>query len=379
MKTQDFVCAWAALAAFTALGCAADAPSPDGEAAADTLPVTVADALNGPMGVLVDDDGNVWIAESGTGGEQETMSPIPGSSEPVPVRYGATARILRIAPDGSVREEAVLPSFMLGDQAYGAAGLAIVDGVLYASSGGRVEGASGERLPNVAAVVRVADGQVTEIANTWDIERSENPAGAAVETNPWGLAAGPDGMLWLADAAGNTLWRIDPASGALQLAAVFEAMPGPIPHPARGGALEIEPVPTGVAIDGNGDVYVSLLPGLPFLPGTAKVVRVGADGVVSDHATGLTMLTDLAMGPDGRLYAVSLGEFTERGPTPNSGAVLRIGRDTTSEAVLSGLSAPTAIAFDRDGNAYVTLDGAGPPGTGRVMRYPGVARRSGAQ
>ena len=376
MKTQDFVCACAALAA---LGCAADAPSPDGETAEDTLPVTVADGLNGPMGVLVDDDGNVWIAESGTGGEQETMSPIPGGNGPVAVRYGATARILRIAPDGSIREEAVLPSFMLGDQPYGAAGLAIVDGVLYASSGGRVEGASGERLPNVAAVVRVADGQVTEVANTWDIERSENPAGAVVETNPWGLAAGPDGMLWLADAAGNTLWRIDPASGALQLAAVFEAMPGPIPNPARGGALEIEPVPTGVAVGGNGEVFVSLLPGMPFLPGSAKVVRVSADGVVSDHATGLTMLTDLAVGPDGRLYAVSLGEFTERGPTPNSGAVLRIGPDTTSEAVLSGLSAPTAIAFDRDGNAYVTLNGAGPPGTGRVMRYPGVARRSGAR
>jgi sugar lactone lactonase YvrE len=226
----------------------------------------------------------------------------------------------------------------------------------------------------MAAVVRVDEGQVTEVANTWDLESSENPAGALVDTHPYDLTAGPDGMLWVADAAGNTLCRIDPATGDAELIAVFDALPSPIPNPSRDGAMETEPVPTGVAFDAEGNVYVSFLPGVPFLPGSAKVVRVASDGAVSDYATDLTMLTDLETGPDGSIYAVSIGEFTEQGPVPNSGAIIRIGEGTTSEAILTGLSFPTSIAFAPNGDAYITINGMGEPGSGEVMRYPGLVR-----
>jgi sugar lactone lactonase YvrE len=94
---------------------------------------------------------------------------------------------------------------------------------------------------------------------------------------------------------------------------------------------------------------------------------------VSDYATDLTMLTDLQTGPDGNLYAVSMGEFTEQGPVPSSGAVLRIGEGTTSEAILTGLSFPTGLAFASNGDAYVTVNGMGAPGSGQVLKYVGLA------
>ena len=80
------------------------------------------------------------------------------------------------------------------------------------------------------------------------------------------------------------------------------------------------------------------------MPGSAKVLMVTPDGEMSDYATGLTMLTDLRRGPDGALYAVQFGMFTEQGPVPDAGSVVRIHEGTASEVLVSGLSFPTSLA-----------------------------------
>jgi glucose/arabinose dehydrogenase len=226
----------------------------------------------------------------------------------------------------------------------------------------------------MASVVRLRDGTAAEFATTWEIEKRDNPDGGAIETNPFDLTVGPDSALWLTDAAGNTLYRIDPETGALELRAVFDVVPGPEPSVARGGAREVEAVPTAVAFDGRGNTYVALLSGLPFVAGSGRVVRVSEDGSIRDYATGLTMLTDLVTGPDGLLYGVSIGEFTDQGPVPSSGAILRIREGTESEAILSGLSFPTTVVFTKGGDAYVAINGIGEPGSGQIVTYPGLIR-----
>lgn len=193
-----------------------------------------------------------------------------------------------------------------------------------------------------------------------------------LDSNPYGLTAGPDGKLWVTDAGANTLLKVDPASGEIELVAVFDGLPGPFPNPARGDAMEVDPVPTAVAFDGAGNVYVSLLPGFPFLPGSARLVKVSADGQVSDHATGLTMITDLRAGPDGELYAVQIGQFTEQGPVPKSGSIIRVKEGDGSEVLVSGLSFPTSLDFDEVGNGYVVINGMGAPGSGELLRFAGL-------
>jgi sugar lactone lactonase YvrE len=343
----------------------------------DTMPldpVVVARGLNGPIGVLVTEDGTIYVSDSGSGGENQMETAMPGYDEPVTLTWGETARVVRIDPAGTETVLALLPSLVIPEGPQGAGRLALHEGVLYVSSGAWGEGGEVDRPKNMAAIVRVADGTVTEFANTWDFENRENPEPAHRETNPFDLTVGPDNALWLTDAAGNTLYRIDTVTGELELKAVFAVMPGPIPNAARGGAMEIEPVPTAVAFDADGNVYVSLLGGVPFLPGSSKVVRVSPDGTVSEYATGLTMLSDLVTGPDGRLYGVSIGEFTDQGPVPNSGAVLRIEPGTASQAIMSGLSLPASIAFTANGDAYLTLNALGEPGTGQVVKYAGLMR-----
>ncbi len=334
-----------------------------------TGPTVVASGLNTPMGVMVDDDGTIWITDSGTGGPDSMAAPPDSTGQVVKLPFGNTARLVRVDPSGTQSDVVTdLPSIILPDAPIGAARVARWNGALYFTSGGWQEG-TGERQPRNAALLRLDGDQVREALNTWDFEESRNPAGALVEAHPFGITVGPDGALWIADAAGNDLFRVASPSDSLELVAVFDALPSPVPNAARGNAMETEPVPTSVAFM-NGEPYVSFLPGAPFVPGSGKVVHVSSTGEYSDYATGFSMLSDLKTGPDGKLYGVSMGTFTEQGPTPNSGSVIRIGPGDTSEPILTGLQLPTAIAFDAEGNAYVVISGLGQPGAGQVMKYP---------
>jgi len=329
---------------------------------------TIATGFNAPQGILVDPDGNVWVIEAGMGGEQEVEWVNPDSGAVDKAMMGDTARVVRIDADGAQTDVAALPSIFVGTEAIGGARLALLDGELYVTSGQWLGDLGPDRLDLSASVVHIAeDGTLQEAGNTWDIEAAENPGGFVVDSHPYGLTAGPDGRLWVADAGGNTLLAMDPETGEVTLEAVFDGIPGPMPNPNRDNAMEADPVPTGVAFDADGTTYVSLLPGFPFIPGSTKVVTVDADGNVADFATGLTMLTDLRMGPDGNLYAVQIGVFTEQGPMPNSGAIIRVLEGDASEVVVGGLSFPTSVDFDADGNAYVTTNGVGAPGSGEVV------------
>jgi sugar lactone lactonase YvrE len=369
-------------AALAATACAGgndaenNAADDDAAMAASTEPTVVASGLNTPMGVVVADDGTIWITDSGTGGPDSVEVPDPATGQIGKLAFGLTARLVRVDPDGTQTDViSDLPSIILPDAPIGAARLAMWNGALYFTSGGWQEG-TGPRGANAAALLRLDGDHVTEVLNTWDIEESQNPAGALVEAHPFGITVGPDNALWIADAAGNDLFRVMTPSDSPELITVFDALPSPVPNPARGDAMETEPVPTGIAFM-DGEAYVSFLPGAPFVPGSGKVVHVSSTGEYTDYATGFSMLSDLKTGPDGNLYGVSMGTFTEQGPTPNSGAIIRIGPGETSEPVVSGLQLPTAIAFDAEGNAYVAISALGQPGAGQIVKYPHLASAGG--
>jgi len=348
-------------------------------ASAEGEGTTLAGGFNGPQGIVVAPDGSVWVIDSGLGGDTQMTFVDPGTGEEMAVTYGETAQVVRIDPDGTQTVVATLPSILMGEEGMGGARLALMDGTLYATSGGWMDAPSSIPSPAVAAVVKIEEGVVTPLASTWDVEKSQNPDGFILESHPYDVTAGPDGMLWVADAGANDLLKVDPMSGEIQIVAVFaEGVPGPLPNPNRGGAMEADPVPTGIAFDGAGNAYVSFLPGFPFLPGSAKVVRVTSDGQVSDYATGLTMVTDLQTGPDGNLYAVQVGQFTEQGPVPNSGAIIRVKEGESSEVVVANVSFPTSIDFNADGDAYVTINGVGAPGSGEVVKFAALTAQPGS-
>ena len=330
---------------------------------------TVASGLNGPMGLLIDPEGNLWVADSGVGGD-EILEVIDLDGEKIRVPFGNTARVIRVAPDGTQNEVVKLPSTVLMEQNYGATRLTLLDDTLFVASGIWMTPGTNPK-PKMATVERVAEGETVQVADLWAFENENDPDGSTKrESNPYGLAAYEDDLL-VTDAAANTLLRVDPDTGEVSVVAVFEGVPSPVPNERRGGEMLNDPVPTGVTVDDDGMIYVSFLPGWPPLPGSAKVVRVTPEGEVSDYATGLDLLTDLQAAPDGNLYAVQMAEFGEQGPVPDTGRVFRI-VDGEATEVLSELPFPTAIAFNDEGDAFVTHNGIGAPGSGEVVRYSGL-------
>jgi len=333
----------------------------------------VAEGFNGPQGVLVAPDGSIWVIENGVGGDTAIEMVDPASGQVAEAMMGDTARVIEVTPDGEQNVVAVLPSVHVGEDFVGGARLALLDGKLYATSGEWLGTLGDEALPLMGVVAEIADGEATPVADVWETERTTNPDGVQVHSHPYDLTVGPDSSLWVADAGANSLFTVDPESGAVEFVATFDAMPGVFPNPNRGGEMLTDPVPTGVAFDADGNAYVSLLSGAPFIPGSAKVVKVDSAGEVSDYATGLTMLTDLTAGPDGNLYAVQFAVFTDQGPTLNSGALVKVAEGEGSTPVVEGLSFPTSVDFNEAGDAYVTINGVGAPGSGAVVMYAGVA------
>lgn len=363
------------LVAVTALPVIAQGPPPP-ELTGDI----VLEGLNGPQGLFVADDGTLWVIDSGFGGEETVQATNPNTFEVQEATLGQTSQIIRMAPGGEPEVVAMLPSVAVGEDALGGARLVVMDGQIYATVGGwHVNAGEEVTLPHQAEVVIVGeDGAISTVANLWAHELAENPDGTGnIESHPFGIIAGPDGLLYVADAAANALVAVDPATGETSTIAVFEGLPGVFPNPWRNNELVTDPVPTAVVMDGEGRTFVSLLSGAPFIPGSASVVEVGADGTVSIFAPGQTMLTDLKLGPDGNLYAVSFGMFTEEGPVFNSGSVVRILPDGTSEVVIEGLPFATAIALDAEGNGYVAINGVAIPQAGMVVYYEGLTGMEG--
>ena len=269
--------------------------------------VIIAEGLNGPQGVLVDDDGNVWVIDSGLGGTEEVPFFNTQAGEEVVAMSGDSAQIVVISPDGQ-ETYANLPSLLMGMEALGGGRLAVLDGILYATVGQGAGDPEMEGLPNFGGVALIDEDGIAEFASTWDFERANNPDGTSLyDSHPYGLTAGPDGFLYVADSGSNDVLKIDPETGEISLVAVLDPLPGVFPNDTRGGEMLADPVPTAIVFDDDGYAYVSYLSGAPFIPGTSGIVMISPDGEVSPFAEGYTMLTDLRWGPDDELYGVRQG------------------------------------------------------------------------
>jgi len=357
--------------------------SSGGAAPAGTV---VASGLVNPRYLAVLDDGTIYVSEAGTGGS-EALPPNPDAPPGSPPgSRGTTGRVTKIAPGGAKTVVATgLPSYNeMG--AVGPAGIVYANGAIWLAISGGGVGLGITPLANENAVVKIdpTSGAVTRVADIGAYEKANNPAKNNLDANLYGMALGPDGNLIVADAAGDAVYRVNPASGIVGAPTIIPCIAPPtgLPLPPGGNPEcpnsepKIDSVPTSPAVGPDGTVYVGLLSGGPFIPGTAKVVKLGADGTVSDAVTGLTMVTGVAFGPDKAMYVCELStEFSETGP-PKPGQVLRVLPGGKTEVVVDNLLLPNGIAFDKAGNLYVTTNtvafGPGAP-AGTVTRYDGIA------
>ena len=332
----------------------------------------IATGLYNPRGITVAEDGTVYIAEAGDGGDTADFATpragTPEATDPA-TTHGDSGRITAVTPDG---EQSVfvdgLTSYVFGTEVVGASGVAIDGDTLYVSIGGpgpqTADFPPADDADSVVAI-DMATGDMTNIARIGDYERENNPDPNAIDSNLGGIAVGNDGLLYVADSGGNTIYTVDPESGDLSVLAVLDGLPTPdgAANPTRGNDPTVDPVPTGLVADPDGGVYVSLLTGaiLWGVPGSAQVLHVDTEGNVTEAASGLNLAVGVAVDPDGTLYATELSTNFFATP-PAAGTVVRIADDGTPERILPDLTLPYGIAFGPDGSLYVEVMASAEPG-----------------
>ena len=188
-----------------------------------------------------------------------------------------------------------------------------------------------------------------------------------LDTNPYGLLVEPGGRsVLITDAGANSLLRVgavgelSPLDGmGFSTTAVFA------PHPT--GADDT--VPTSVVAGPDGALYVGELTGFPLIPNISRVYRVGRGAAPEICLDGFTQIMDLAFDETGDLYVLQFtGSLVRVSPAtaPSRDLCARYAEGVRS-VVASGFTMPTAIAIGPDGAVYVSNRGT-QPGTGQVVR-----------
>lgn len=198
---------------------------------ADRTPTitTYATGLTSPRGLVFGPDGQLYVAEAGTGG---TLTPTGTAECPAdiniysPYTAGFSGRVVRVQADGTKQTFVDrLPSMTdaYGGN-YGPTDVAFVGSTLYVLI--EMGGCSHGMPEDYPAILRVnADGSTTSVANlnAW---LAANPPHFIKDTNPATTDLEPGGVFHSMVAVGNFLYvvetnrglllKVDPATGAIQ-------------------------------------------------------------------------------------------------------------------------------------------------------------------
>ncbi len=304
----------------------------------------IADGLFAPLGLAPLPDGDLLVAEEGTGKRDDSagvtlitadgqigrlISGLPSSRDSGDL---AGVNLVSIAPDGT--------TLYIGN--FGATHL----WTLPLSDGGR-----GLALP-------------PSPYTTDDLGQAMVRLNNVMLVNPFDMTYTADGAPVVTDASGNGV-AVETTEGATRFFHRFDRLTAPAdPN------VTVEAVPTGITR--VGDRYlVTLTGGCPFPKGVGQVVAI--DMARNQHTLfdGLNMPIDVALGPDGALWVLEFASFTPdascfsgTGYQVKSGRLSRLApgcltddgvrAGCTLETVVDQLNFPGAVAPLPDGSLYVS-------------------------
>ena len=238
------------------------------------------------------------------------------------------------------------------------------------------------------------------LADLFEAEAAQNPGGGDVESNPYAVqfvdptpdVADNDGYALVADAGANTVWKVEPDYDA---AVPDWCETGELPEgevdfadclvvdvtvfaswPDRGSAEggDVEFVPTSLAMDDDGNVYVGGLGS--EVTGAASVVKFSATGEELEEWGGFTGITGVAVHGDHLYVSELFGAVVPAGPGEGPpplvvpGDVVRA-HMTTGQMRKLEVPFPAGLAVDGDGTVYASVNSVAPAGGIQDIFGPG--------
>jgi hypothetical protein len=318
-----------------------------------------ATGLNRPRGLKFGPDGDLYVAEAGSGGTNNSAALCPQIQSHRATYLGSPTggRISRISSAG-VRTTVTnnLPTTVsnLGDL-LGVADVAFVGNTLYALLDGAGCSHGVPSIPN--GIVKInSNGTISVLADlgSWQVTHPT----AHVDDEDFE----PEGTWFSMINVRNDLYALDPNHGEL----VKVTTDGTISRVADISATFGHIVPT--AMDYHGNFYVGNLNTFPIVSGSSNIFKVTPSGQVKIAQTGFTTVLGVVFDNKDRMYVLENTVGSPTGfPSPGHGQIVRVDPSGNKETIATGLSLPTAITLGPDGNLYVSNWGFGPP-LGQIIK-----------
>ncbi|MGV3599980.1 ScyD/ScyE family protein [Dyadobacter fermentans] len=304
-----------------------------GEPIPEPTQFTVSDFTSGlraPIGMVIDDQGNFWVTEGGTGHDDGALVMITpqGDKKTVVTHFKSVLQM------GNV--EGISHLYYDNGTLYLLHG---IEGLLYTINPSALLAGSlplhKDHLPSEDIKSFVVSKNLTFDNNS----------------NAFAMTKGPDGHLYIVDAGANAVIRRNKDTHALDLFTTFPPI-----------APNRDPVPTGIVFDGT-HFLLSSLTGFPFSPGSAYIYRVNTSGVMIPYKGGFTTLTHIALTVNDKPLLLHYADFTmppgsagnPPGFKPNTGSVV----NEDGAVLASGLNLPTDIKRWGDRTFFVLCLGDG--------------------